>query len=256
MHKKLPDDQLHNKSEIVSTNEADCYSVIIPAYNEEHWLAISLPALKKAMAAVAMPGEIIVVDNNSSDGTARVAEDQSVKVIFEPINQISRARNAGAANAKSKYLIFLDADTILTVELLQLVLDKLISGTCCGGGVLVAFDHPIPWYYRWIPPLWNRLAVRFGLAAGCFVYCLREGFEEVGGFSEKVYASEEIGLSIKLGRWGKPRRLGFEVVSQPPIITSSRKMQDHPLTNFLSFCFVLVFPFAVRFRSLCRHWYK
>jgi glycosyltransferase involved in cell wall biosynthesis len=247
---------LCKKPEIVPTDENDYYSVIIPAYNEEHWLAIILPDLKKVMAAVDMPGEIIVVDNNSSDGTAQVAEEQGVKVIFEPINQISRTRNAGAANASGMYLIFLDADTILPVELLRLVLDKLTSGTCCGGGVLVAFDHPIPWYCRWIPPLWNRLAVRFGLAAGCFVYCLREGFEDVGGFSEKVYASEEIGLSLKLGRWGKPRRLAFEVVSQPPIITSSRKMQDHPLRNFLSFCFVLAFPFAVRFRSLCRHWYR
>jgi glycosyltransferase involved in cell wall biosynthesis len=193
----------HSKTpEIVSKNETDHYSVIIPAYNEEHWLAISLPALKKSMAAVKMRGEVIVVNNNSSDGTALVAEVHGVKVVFEPINQISRTRNTGAASANGKYLIFLDADTILTVELLQLVLGKLTSGRCCGGGVLVAFDHPIPWYYRWIPPLWNRLAVRFGLAAGCFMYCLREGFEEVGGFSEKVYASEEIGLSLKLGRWG------------------------------------------------------
>jgi GT2 family glycosyltransferase len=209
----------------------------------------------KVMAAVEMSGEIIVVDNNSSDGTALVAEAQGVQVVFEPINQISRSRNTGAANASGRYFIFLDADTILSLDLLQMVLDKLSSGTCCGGGSLVAFDQPMPWYSRWLPRLWNRLAVRCGLAAGCFIYCLCEGFEEVGGFSEKVYASEEIGFSLRLSRWGKSCNLAFEVITQPSIITSSRKMQDHPLRNLLSFCFVLAFPFAVRFRSLCRHWY-
>lgn len=233
----------------------DTYSVIVPAYNEERLLGQSLATLREAMDAVDRSGEVIVVDNNSSDGTAQVAETHGVKVVFEPINQISRARNTGARNASGKYFIFLDADTMLSAELLQLVLNRLTSGTCCGGGALVAFDNPIPWYFRWIPYVWNRLAVRYGLAAGCFMYCLREGFEEVGGFSDKVYASEEIGFSRRLGRWGKARRLAFEVITQPLIITSSRKMQDYPVRNVLAFCFVLAFPFAVRFRSLSRLWY-
>ena len=149
----------------------DTYSVIIPAYNEEPLLGKHLSALKKAMDAVDMRGEVIVVDNNSSDRTAQVAAAQGVKVAFEPINRISRARNTGARGARGKYFIFLDADTILSAELLQLVLAKLTGGTCCGGGALVALDQPIPWYSRWIPAAWNRLAVRCGwaAAASCIV---------------------------------------------------------------------------------------
>ena len=49
------------------------YSIIIPAYNEELWLGKSLPAVRDAMAAIDVPGEVIVVDNNSTDGTAEVA---------------------------------------------------------------------------------------------------------------------------------------------------------------------------------------
>ena len=41
------------------------YSIIIPAYNEEAWLARSIPAAQAAMAEVAAPGEIVVVDNDS-----------------------------------------------------------------------------------------------------------------------------------------------------------------------------------------------
>jgi glycosyltransferase involved in cell wall biosynthesis len=231
------------------------YSVIIPAYNEEQLLGQNLSALKKAMDAVDLPGEVIVVDNRSSDRTAEIANQYEAQVVFEPIHQISRARNTGARIASGKYFIFLDADTLLSAELLQLVLAKLTGGACCGGGALVAFDKPIPWYFRWIPAVWNHLSTRYGLAAGCFMYCLREGFEEVGGFNEKVYASEEIWFSRSLSRWGKLRNLSLEIIARPSVITSSRKMQDYPVRNLLAFCFVLAFPLAVRFRSLSRLWY-
>lgn len=231
------------------------YTVIIPAYNEEHWLAKGLPALQQAMAAVDLPGEVIVVDNNSSDRTAEVAREHGAKVVFEPVNRIARARNTGARNARSPFLIFLDADTILSPELLQKSLANLASGKCCGGGVVVDHDNPLPWFARWIPLVWNTIAVRFGLAAGCFVYCLREGFEAVGGFNEDLFASEEVWFSRGLKRWGASKRLMFEVIVTPTIVTSARKMQDRPVRNFLAFCFVLVFPWAVRSKRLSSLWY-
>jgi glycosyltransferase involved in cell wall biosynthesis len=231
------------------------YSVIIPAYNEQQWLGPTLAGLKRAMDAVALPGEVIVVDNNSTDRTAEVARQHGAQTVFEPVNQISRARNAGARQAGGKYLIFLDADTALSPELLAKALANLASGGCCGGGALVHLDGLLPWYGRWVPLLWNRLSVRCRWAAGCFIYCLREGFAAVGGFSEQVFASEEIGFSRKLRIWGKPRGLAFEIIATPRIVTSSRKMQDHPIRNLLAFCFVLVFPFAVLSRRLSSLWY-
>ena len=50
------------------------YSVIIPAFNEEYWLSKSVPAARAAMNAVGMSGELIVVDNNSTDATTAVAK--------------------------------------------------------------------------------------------------------------------------------------------------------------------------------------
>ena len=46
------------------------FSVVIPAYNEVRFLPDTLAALVRAMDALEMPGEVIVVDNNSDDGTA------------------------------------------------------------------------------------------------------------------------------------------------------------------------------------------
>ena len=85
------------------------YSIVIPAYNEEELLPRTLHALAAAMATTDLLGEVVVTDNNSTDATAAVAAAHGARVVFEPINQISRARNCGAAAALGDFLIFVDA---------------------------------------------------------------------------------------------------------------------------------------------------
>ena len=96
------------------------YSVIIPAYNEEVLLAGTIAEIRRVMDdLLPIDGEMIVVDNNSVDRTPKIATDAGARVVFEPINQISRARNAGAREAKGKYLFFVDADTVVPFPLLK-----------------------------------------------------------------------------------------------------------------------------------------
>lgn len=232
------------------------YSIIIPAYNEQDWLSQTLSALEEAMETLSLPGEVIVVDNNSGDRTPQIARQHNAQVVFEPVNQISRARNTGARAAKGRYLIFLDADTILSADLLQTALSNLSSGQCCGGGVLVDFDKPIKPLARAALKFWNQAALKFGLAAGCFIYCLREGFEAIGGFSEKVFASEEIWFSQQLQTWGRQRQMTFQVIPSPRIVTSSRKLEwFSPFEMIFTGIVLMIFPFALRFRIACMHWY-
>lgn len=72
------------------------YSIIIPAYNEAKHNAQCLHWVAESMSEVNMLGEVIVVDNNSTDDTAIIALNLGATVVFEPINQIARARNKGA----------------------------------------------------------------------------------------------------------------------------------------------------------------
>lgn len=233
------------------------YSIIIPAYNEEDFLPATLTALQEAMPKLALLGEIIVVDNNSSDKTAVIAENQSAKVVFEAINQISRARNAGAREAQGRYLIFVDADTIIPYELLQQALVNLEGGDIIGGGACVSGNIPLPFSLRRLLKLWNFVSKLTKNAAGSFIYCHRDAFETIGGFSEHVYASEEIWLSRKLKKLGRKRDQRFYIIKQPPVITSMRKMQWYsPLRIYLYMFFIVVFPFSVRFKSLCTFWYR
>ena len=232
------------------------YSVIIPAYNEENWLPQTLTSLKKAMSASSLPGEIIVVDNNSTDRTAQIAAEQGARIIFERRNQISRARNAGAGAARGDYMIFLDADTLLSPGLLKNALKNLESGTCSGGGAWVSPLEPPPVAVQHSINLWNRLSRAFDWAAGCFIYSLRQGFEATGGFSEKVYASEEIWFSRQLRAWGKQRGLTFKIIKHPPIVTSVRKLNWFTPRQAVLLIVILLFPLALRSRLLCSFWYS
>lgn len=77
-------------------------SIVIPAFNESRLIEHTLQSVAASVAANATPGftfEVIVVDNNSTDNTAELARQSGARVVFEPINQIGRARNAGAAQA-------------------------------------------------------------------------------------------------------------------------------------------------------------
>ena len=233
------------------------FSIIIPAYNEQDYLPATLANVQAAMQTMAMQGEVIVVDNNSTDKTADIAREHGAKVIFEPINQISRARNAGAREAKGDYLIFIDADTHITPDLLKLALESLQSGNYCGGGTIVQPDTPLQAWAQFTVDMWNRLSARLCLAAGCFIFCLREGYIASGGFSENVYATEEIWFSLKLKSWGKQHDMGFRIITDYPVRTSARKLHWYSHSQALAMTLpVLLFPILFRSRRFCKLWYE
>ena len=120
-------------------------SVIIPAYNEAKRIESCLHHLAASLRATASPeleSEIIVVDNNSTDATAELAHEMGARVVFEPVNQIARARNAGAAVASGDWLLFVDADTLVTTATLAEMLASVEAGGHVGGASILRFDKP------------------------------------------------------------------------------------------------------------------
>jgi len=231
------------------------YSVIIPAYNEAACLPATLEAVRVAMQAADRPGELIVVDNNSSDDTAAIARAHGATVVFEPHNQISRARNAGGRVARSEVLLFLDADTTLSAEVLAAALSAMDGGACVGGGAAVRFDRDVPLLPRLVLAMWNTYSRLMREAAGCCLFCTREAFEAVGGFSERVYASEEIWFAKAIKRWARPKGQRFVILTDTPITTSARKA-DRPWQTAWTLALVLLFPPAIFFRGACGFWYR
>ncbi|TVP82262.1 MAG: glycosyltransferase [Puniceicoccaceae bacterium] len=242
---------------LIKKNVPPTYSIIIPAYNEAEELPETLAAIRHAMAGVQAPGECIVVDNNSSDDTRAVALQHGAdKVVHEPINQIARARNAGAAQSAGRHLIFIDADTRIPPELLPEALRQLDTGQSVGGGSVIKFEGEVSLIGRLGIGLWERISRLTRTAAGSFLYCQRDAFEAIGGFDQSLYASEEVRFSRQLKKWGKSRGLSFQILDQAPAMTSARKLKWYSGPQILGWVgLMVIMPLAVRSRKLCGFWY-
>jgi glycosyltransferase involved in cell wall biosynthesis len=180
-------------------------SVIIPAFNEEKRLPTCLHSVRRAIEACQATAwvEIIVCDNNSTDRTTEVAHAGGARVVFEPINQIGRARNAGASVATGEWLLFVDADSELDPRNLQRVIDLAQAGHHVGGGCAIWLEGA-PWTAEIMCRGWNLFSRLAGWAAGSFIFCRAQAFRDIRGFSADFYAGEEINLSQRLKAYGPP----------------------------------------------------
>lgn len=225
-------------------------SFVVPAFDEERLLPATLDALHAAARAIGEPYEVVVADDASTDRTARVAVEHGARVVTAGHRQIAATRNSGARAARGDTLFFVDADTWIAAPVVRAALDALAGGAV-GGGAAVRFDGRVPLWARALlgATVWAFRHAR--LAAGCFVFCRRADFDAVGGFDERLYASEEIALSRALGRRGR------FVVLREEVVTSGRKMRLHGGGELLRVFAGLVLrgPRSVRRRRGLELWY-
>ena len=234
-------------------------SVVVPAYNEEKLLRRTLGGLVRDVPGAGFPDagwELRVADNASTDATARIAREEGALVVHEPWRQIARARNAGAREARGRWLLFVDADTRPSVELLRVTRELMRDGRCCGGGAVVSAGHAGPGASALIAA-WNGFSRALNLACGAYLFCRADAFRALGGFSRELYAAEELDLSWRLRRWGRPRGLGFRVIRRPALDTSLRKLELYSPGELLGMSLrgLLRPRQALRDRRFLDHWY-
>jgi len=217
-------------------------SFVIPAWNEEALLGSTLKAIFTAAQPLNIPFEVVVADDSSTDRTPEIARELGARVISINRRQIAATRNAGARAAEGDLLVFVDADTVVTPEVVRAAVEAVRVGAA-GGGCAVNFDGRVPTYARRLLPVVTRLYRAAGLAAGCFLFCTRRAFDAVGGFDEKLYASEECWMSWAL------RRQGRFVLLREQVITSGRKLRTYSGGEILKIFFWL----TVRGRFSTRH---
>lgn len=223
-------------------------SIIIPAHNEEVLLGATIDALHEAARTVGDGYEIVVVDDSSSDRTADVAVAHGARAVRAEVHQIAAARNAGARAARGAMLVFVDADTIVRPDVLRDAVAALRSGAV-GGGASARFEPTAP--------RWAHVAIGFaawvlrtaGWAAGCFFFVRREPFEQVGGFDERYFASEEIHLSRAL------KRLGRFVILPHAVLTSARKAEVYTMRHSLWLMLRMLWPGSLKRREGLDFWY-
>ncbi len=234
-------------------------SIIVPAFNEEEWLDETLAQIKSAGSVFAQIGwemELVVCDNNSNDRTAEIARAAGATVVFEPVNQVSRARNAGAAAATGDWLVFVDADSHPSTELFADMVKEIQSGDCIAGGAVLRWDRR-NCIFELVTAVVN-LGFRWRrMLSGAFIFIETAAFRKLDGFSREVFAGEDYELSGRLNKLSEETGKRFVVLHQHPIITSARRLKDFTVLSPLQLvAHILLHPHAcTTSREAAHRWY-
>jgi glycosyltransferase involved in cell wall biosynthesis len=194
-------------------------SFIVPAPNEELWSGKCLGSIRTTMEKLAEPYEVIVVDDASTDSTPRIGEQMGARTLRVEHRKISAVRNAGARAACGEVFFFVDADTQINERAVRAALAVLRAGAA-GGGCVFEFDGATPFWGRIMYSIGVVLGRLIRWVGGCFLFCTREAYGATGGFSERLYAGEDIAFIQAL------KKIGRFVVPKPTVVTSGRKLDE------------------------------
>jgi glycosyltransferase involved in cell wall biosynthesis len=212
-------------------------SFVIPAYNEEKRLGLTLDAIIAEIARAGCAAEIIVVNNASTDGTAAVAASfPGVRVVDEPLKGLVPARRAGFAQARGALIANVDADTIVTQGWLSRVLLEFDRHAR-----LVALSGP---YIYYDVKQRTRVAVRAFYIMGYGFYALhrfvlrngsmlqggnfvvrRTALEQIGGYNPAfIFYGEDTDLACRLQAVG-----AVKFTFGLPALSSGRRLLEEGL---------------------------
>jgi glycosyltransferase involved in cell wall biosynthesis len=131
-------------------SESLAVSVVIPCLNEAASIEACVLAAQDALAKGNYDGEVLVVDNDSDDGSGEIAAAAGARVVYEPRRGYGNAYLAGLAAANGNYIVMLDADMTYDAGELPRFVQELESG-----GDLVLGDRmqgiqpgAMPWMHR------------------------------------------------------------------------------------------------------------
>jgi len=188
-------------------------SIVIPAYNEEKYLPSCLRAVRE-QTYPADGYEIIVVDNGSTDATARIARGFGVRVVEEPVKGIARARQVGFEAARGEIIASTDADTVvppfwLTRIAAHFTQDHELGGVCgpvyWPDGQLherLVMKYPVTWALA----VSNRVGcswwVGSNFAVRAQVFWLVDGFR---GFDPDGLLGDDFYLSLQVNHKARVR---------------------------------------------------
>ncbi|MBI3379935.1 glycosyltransferase [Candidatus Gottesmanbacteria bacterium] len=183
-------------------------SVVIPAYNEEKYIAKTLESVKNADRDD-NPVEILVIDGGSGDKTAEIAKKFGAKVVVIPHRGIGFARQKGIENASGEIIIYTDADSIVPYDWMKVHVDALLkSDVVLSYGPFKVKDGSFAYklfinylqYYGWFIThyIFNTI-----LSVGQNTAFWREKALFVGGYDTKLGIMEDIDFSQRLSKQGK-----------------------------------------------------
>tara|TARA_Y100000296_G_scaffold37900_1_gene43844 strand:+ start:3782 stop:4681 length:900 start_codon:yes stop_codon:yes gene_type:complete len=196
-------------------------SIIIPCYNGEKYIVEAVTsALQQTVTA-----SVIVVDDGSNDNSLQVLETftDRITLIAKENGGVSSARNIGLTYTDDEYIVFLDADDILTSDAIERHLSVASTnpeaGLIYGSNYIinetgqVVGKNPQTWDYKTI----QQVAEGQIPAPSQSMY-RRKAVIEAGGFDQKITHGEDMDLILRIG-------INYEIVSHEYYVVHYR---HHP----------------------------
>jgi peptidoglycan/xylan/chitin deacetylase (PgdA/CDA1 family)/GT2 family glycosyltransferase len=211
-------------------------SVVIPAYNEENYLPSCLESIGKQDYAGEY--EVIVVNNASTDITAKIALDWGAKVVYEGKRSPACARQKGAEVAAGEIIAFIDADTQAPAYWLSTIVSHFVrkpkmvavSGPyayCDAGRFTKITSFMGNFFSIIIDQLFRKVFRKGGAIWGCNFAVRRSAFWEVGGFNTNIkFYGEEYEFSLRLRKVGKG-----DIIPRLFVLTSARRLKRIGMVN-------------------------
>lgn len=209
-------------------------SVIIPCHNGTDYLKDAMESVKQQGVEV----EIIVIDDNSTDGTQEYAKKLGIEKVYETATAkgLSAARNVGLNNMTGDYVVFLDHDDIINAEAfttmlaefdkdseLQLVMAKLVDFI---SPELTEEEQKV---------LEPRKEPYGGLLTGAMIF-KKEVLDTVGGFNESLETGQGVDFLLRVDKHGiKKKQLEFiATMRRFHNNNMGRRLQKQEFTDYAS----------------------
>ena len=172
-------------------------SIIITTKNEAKHIGNCLESIRKQDFTLDKI-EIIVVDNNSADSTLQITRRYTDKIYtYGP--ERSAQRNYGVRQATGKYILYLDADMILSENVIQECLNKCENEGC----IALYIPERIIGKGFWIKVRDFERSFYNATVIDCVRFVKRDKFLEVGGFDEGLTGPEDWDFDRKINEVGK-----------------------------------------------------
>jgi dolichol-phosphate mannosyltransferase len=139
-------------------------SIVIPTLNERENLRLVIPALTETVRALALRGEILVIDGGSSDGTGDEAERQGARVIVVPSGGYGEAMRVGLRAAAGEYVVTMDADLSHEPEVIETLWAARAPLTIGIASRYVEGGTAVMSRFRWLLSRLLNIAFAHGLA--------------------------------------------------------------------------------------------
>jgi rSAM/selenodomain-associated transferase 2 len=191
-------------------------SIVIPTYNEEHCITLTLDQLCRTRGDF----EVIVSDGGSTDLTVTLVRSRidgfprSLRLV-ESMRHRALQLNRGAALAHGDLLLFLHADVVVPPEAIERIDEQMRNRALAGGNFQVVFEgrSAVENFFTWVYRVRRPFGIYYG-DSGVFVR--REVFERLRGF-KAIPIMDDYEFIRRL------ERCGPTVCLEPPLLVSDRR---------------------------------